>query len=359
VVQQQRDLEVIHAGLSHWLAAKLSRATDVRLSPLTKPGLGFSNETLLGDVAWREGGERRAERLVFRLEPRDFLVFPEYDLPKQVRVMQCLRSTGLAVPEVLWLEEDGDVLGCPFYVMRRIEGEVPPDIPFYHAAGVLAGAPPDRRAAMWWRGIETLARIHEADWRALGLSFLGAPTDGEGAIDPQLDYYERFLRWAQGSEPEPVLEAALRWLREHRPAPQRISLCWGDARLPNIMYRDGEVAGVFDWEMAFLGDPEADLAWWLFLDWHHSEGNATPRLEGLPPTEETVRRYEELTGRAVRNLRYYEVFAGFRFGVIMVSIYRNMRARGVAPTSSGGRGLESPITRRLAELLDLPAATVR
>jgi len=354
VVAQGRDLDTIHATLTDWLAGKLDGASDVRLSPLTKPGLGFSNETLLGDLSWRERDVERSERLVFRLEPRDVLVFPEYDLPRQVRVMRCLAQTDVPVPVVRWLEEDESVLGCPFYVMRRIEGEIPADIPFYHTAGVFADATPQQRASMWWNGIETLARIHTADWKALGLSFLGVPAGGSGPLDAQLAYYDRFLRWTWEAEPQPILEASLDWLRAHRYTPGRVTLCWGDARLPNVIYRDGAVVGVLDWEMAFLGDPEADLAWWLFLDWHHSEGNGTPRLEGFPSTEETVRRYEELTGWKAEHLLYQEVFAAMRFGVIMVSIGRIMRARGIDLGGGGTRGLDSPITRRLAELLDLP-----
>ena len=202
---------------------------------------------------------------------------------------------------------------------------------------------------MWWSGVETLARIHTLDWEGLGLSFLGVPKEAIGALDQQLDYYERFLGWARGDASQPILEAALRWLRENRYPPQRVALCWGDSRLPNLIYRDDEVVGVLDWEMAFLGDPEADLAWWLFLDWHHSDGNGVRRLEGFPAREETIRRYEELTGWKTENLFYQEVMAAFRFGVIMVSLFSNMGQAGIAAAATS-----SPTTRRLASLLELP-----
>jgi aminoglycoside phosphotransferase (APT) family kinase protein len=353
MVAERLDVDTLRARLATWLAGKLD-VERVDLSPLTKPGAGFSNETLLADVAWQDGGATRADRLVFRLEPRDVRVFPEYDLSQQVRVMQCLRGTGVPVPTVRWLEEDAGVAGSPFYVMDKIEGEVPQDIPFYHGSGVMADADIETRERMWWSGIDVLARIHTLDWEALGLSFLGVPAGARDALDRQLDYYDRFLEWARRGEPQPVLGAALRWLRDHAFTPARITLCWGDARLPNVIFRDGEVAGVLDWEMAFLGDPEADLAWWLFLDWHHSEGHGLPRLAGLPGRDETVQRYEELTGRKTEQLLYNEVLAGMRFGVIMVSLYGQLRGLGAAPTQTEGKGLDSPITRRLAALLDVP-----
>ncbi len=349
MVSIQRDPESIHAQLTEWVQAKLPASEDVRLSPLEKPGLGFSNETWFAELSWREDGKERSEDLVFRLEPAGFFVFPEYDLPEQVRVMQSLGSTDIPVPEILWLEEDRGVVGCPFYVMKKIEGRVPPDVPNYHAEGVFFDATLEARAKMWGSGIETLAGIHTLDWESLGFSFLEVPEAGTGPLDRQLDYYDRYLEWAREGEPQPVLEASLRWLRENRYAPKRVTLCWGDSRLPNLIYRDDEVVGVLDWEMAFLGDPEADLAWWLFLDWHHSDGNGTPRLEGFPAREETIRRYEELTGWKTENLFYQEVMAAFRFGASMGSLFQNMSERGISVA-----GTTTPTTRRLASLLDLP-----
>ena len=353
MVSIQRDPESIHAQLTEWVQAKLPASEDVRLSPLVKPGLGFSNETWFADLSWREDGKERSESLVFRLEPAGFFVFPEYDLPEQVQVMQSLGSTDIPVPEILWLEEDRGVVGCPFYVMKKIEGRVPPDVPNYHAEGVFFDAPLESRAKMWWSGIETLAGIHTLDWKELGLSFLGVPEAGTGPLDRQLDYYDRYLEWAREGEPQPVLEAALRWLGENRYTPKRVAVCWGDSRLSNMIFRDEKVAAVLDWEMAFLGDPEADFAWWLFFDWHHSEGTNTPRLEGLPTIEETIRRYEELTGWKTEQLHYQEVNAACRFGVIMVSLVNNMKKRGLVPATSE-MGLNNATTQRLATLLDLP-----
>lgn len=350
---QERDVEPIHAALTEWVRARMPSAEHLRLSLPKRPGAGISNETLLCELSWREGGVERSEGLVIRMEPSDFRVFPEYDLARQFRVMQCLGKTDVPVPVVRWLEEDESVLGRPFYVMRKIEGEIPTEVPPYHTFGLCFDATPERRAKMWWSGVESLALIHALDWEGLGLSFLGVPKEGTGPLDQQLDYYDRFFHWTRGEEPQPILEAALRWLRENRFAPKRVTFCWGDSRLPNVIFRDDEVVGVLDWEMAFLGDPEADLGWWIFLDWHHSEGLGIPRLDGFPGREETIRRYEELTGWKVENFFYHEVMAAFRFGVIMASVARNMKESGI-PTSATDMGTNNPSTRRLASLLDLP-----
>ncbi|MFQ5352864.1 MAG: phosphotransferase family protein, partial [Candidatus Binatia bacterium] len=209
------------------------------------------------------------------------------------------------------------------------------------------------RAAMWWDGVRILASIHDLDWRSLDLPFLGAPADAAAALAAQLDYWERYIAWARTEEPQPHIDAALRWLLDNPPASGRTGLCWGDARLPNMLFRDFKVTAVLDWEMAFLGDPEADLAWWLFLDWHHSDGYDIPRLEGIPGRAETIARYQELRGEKVENLFFYDVFAALRFAAIMIRAVENMKKRGV-PLPTPDFGSNNACTRRLAQLLELP-----
>ena len=62
--------------------------------------------------------------------------------------------------------------------------------------------------------------------------------------------------------------AATEWLRDNVYEPEHLRLCWGDSRLSNILYGPQfEVAAVVDWEIAYIGDHEADLAWLLVTDW--------------------------------------------------------------------------------------------
>jgi len=343
----------VHDEFETWLSRGLPDADDLVLSPLVKPAIGFSNETFVCRISYSAAGRAHSADLVLRLEP-DFRIFPEYDLGTQCHIMRALEGSGVPVPHVRWFEDDTSVLGRAFYVMDRIGGDVPSEVPPYHAAGIFVDATPAQRTRMWWSGIETLARVHAVDWKAAGLGFLGEPPPGGApAVRPQLEYYERMLDWAEEEgEPQTVLRAAQRWLRKNECGAERVALCWGDSRLPNLIYQGVEVAGVLDWEMAFLGDPEADLAWWLFMDWFASGGYGVARLDGMPERGETVARYEELTGRPVRNLFYNEVFAGMRFGVIMVRVAAMMRFRGL-PLPVPDFASNNPATRKLTEILEL------
>jgi len=252
------------------------------------------------------------------------------------------------VAPVCWYETDPGVLGAPFYVMARVDGDVPGDTPPYTTGGFLFDASPEQQARAYDSAITAMARIHSVDWRALGLGFLDRPERGAIGLDQELSYYERFFAWAMAGRAHPLLERAFEWIRANRPAPhsEPLTLCWGDARIGNVMFDDFECAAVFDWEMANLGNPMQDLGWWKFLDRHHSEGSGVPRLPGFPSYDATVARYHELTGHPVDALDFYEVFAAVRFGVIMVRIADLVIEYGMMPPDSD-LAWNNPVTRLL------------
>lgn len=332
----QRDPETTAAQLARWLSTKLTAATSISVSNLTPPqSTGFSNDTLLFDLACELDGEPAGGGRVVRIRPSGYAVFPTYDLAQQFRVMRILgEHTSIPVPRVYWLEEDESVLGAPFYLMERIEGRIPPDNPPYHVAGWVTEIEPVERRSLWLDGLEVLSRIHQLDWQKLDLGFLSQSELGPPGLDQQLRYYESYFAWARRGKAHPIADAAFDWLKRNPPRHARLGLCWGDARIGNMIFQDGKCRAVLDWEMATLGDPEQDLAWWLFLDRHHSEGLGMPRLEGFPSHEETIERYEQWTGRRVENLKFYEIFAGFRFAVIMMRVAQMMIEYEVLPPDS-------------------------
>lgn len=351
----QRDLERDRERLTRWLAGRLPAARRLEVRELRAPeASGFSNDTLLCELWVDEGGAARRERLVVRIQPTGFAVFPEYDLALQFRVLELLGASGLPVPRVRWLEaEDASVLGAPFYVMDHVEGRVPTDRPPYHAGGWMTEISPAERAEIWWGGIECIARIHRLDPVAAGFGFLDKPELGATPFRQQLAYYERYLEWAARGLPQPTVEAALAWLRRNEPEDPRRVLLWGDARIGNIIFAGTRPAAILDWEMVTLGSPEQDLGWAVFLDRHHSEGLGVPRLEGFPSFEETVERYEAWSGFEVRQLHFWEVFAGFRFGVIMIRLAQQMAEYGaMSPEQARAFEVDNMVTRLLAKLLE-------
>lgn len=321
-VPDQRDPELTRARLESWLGGRLPSASDVAVSAVQTPAAtGFSAETLMFDASWREPGSgQRRERLVAKVAPTGFQIFPEARFGEQFRLLQILATTSLTVPAVHWHEPDAGVLGAPFYVLSRVDGQVPTDMPPYHSDGWVTRVSPAERERMWWAGIDVLAQVHGLDVDALDLRFVDQVSYGPTGLCQRLSYYEHYLSWGYSGQ-VPVAEAALRWLRAHQPAEAHEPvLLWGDARIGNIIYTGGAVAAVLDWELATLGQPEEDLAWFLYLDRHHSEGVGAARLPGFPDAAATIARYEALVGRPMRDMAYYEVLSGFKFTVVMARI---------------------------------------
>ena len=98
-----------------------------------------------------------------------------------------------------------------------------------------------------------------------------------------------------------------------------------------MIFQGPRCAAVIDWEMARLGDPMMDLAWGLFLDRYHTEGNGQPKIPGFFTREETIAYYVGQSGTSAENVEYYEILAGMRFTVILIRLARQMKHYEVMP----------------------------
>jgi aminoglycoside phosphotransferase (APT) family kinase protein len=266
-------------------------------------------------------------------------------------VMNRLRDTPITVPTVRWLDRDDKDLGTPYYVMERLPTiGTANDYPSYHSQGLYFEAIPEQRATMWWGCVQAIADVHALDWRSLRLDKLLMPQRGAHPLQQVVDYCDELLMWASPDGPCQELADGVKWLRDNIYEPEHLVLCWGDSRLSNILYGpEFEVAAVLDWEIAYIGDHEADLAWLLFVDWACSEYEGVARLDGTPTREETVERYERLSGRSVRNLRYNEVLAAVAVGIPVSRLETRLRNEGLL---TGDFDLTGFCAERIRQLVD-------
>jgi aminoglycoside phosphotransferase (APT) family kinase protein len=202
-------------------------------------------------------------------------------------------------------------------------------MPPMHVGGWVAELEPAEREALWWSGLDAMARVHKVDWRALGFERLADPARGSTPLEQQLRYYDEMFSWGMDRKRFPLLETALAWLLRMQPADEPVALCWGDSRLGNQIFSGTRCVAVLDWEMVHLGNPVEDLAWWLAADRCFSEGVEAPRLAGFPDRAATAARWEQLTGRPVRHLAYYEVLALFRFSILLSRVIQNLKRIGM------------------------------
>jgi aminoglycoside phosphotransferase (APT) family kinase protein len=350
-----RDQDQTVAQLQRWLS-EVAGLRRVTVDHLEIPGAtGFSNETILFDATWDDDGAPTVHHLVARIAPQAHTVFLEANFETQFRVMQAIsEQTDVPVPTMLWFEDDPSWFGSPFWIMKRIEGIAPSDAPHYSVSGWLRDSTPEEQAAVWDHGVVAMAAVHNLDWRALGLERLDDRARGEPALEQQLTYAAESLAWAEdaeGGRPHEGARTALAWLRANPPDtdPTRVTITWGDSRLANQMFRDGEVVAVLDWEMVALGDPRIDLGWWLFCDEVLTRSAGQDRLPGFPSREATVARWEELTGRTGADLHWFLVFAGLRFTIVMLRLGTLLHEIGLLPEPFG---YDNDICRALDALME-------
>ena len=334
-----RDPDELTATLTAWLTDRVGAPVTVGEAG-GPPTTGFSNETILCDAAW-DGAEHR---LVVRVQPTQHTVFPHDLFTVQHRVMSALGAVedpDLPVPTLRWYEEDPAVLGAPFMVMDRVDGEAPCDSPPYTMEGWLHDGPPELQRAVWERGLDAMAAVHRVDWRGLGLGDLDPCPDGGSRLGARLDAWEEMLAWASPDARQEVPELGIAWLRENQPPDtDDIALCWGDSRIGNLLFADRgsastvRVAAVLDWEMVHVGDPVQDLGWYTWLDHTLSSGLDLPGLPGIASAAESAERWEAATGRSAAHHRWAELNAGVGFAVVMVRLTALLKGSDLFPPDS-------------------------
>jgi aminoglycoside phosphotransferase (APT) family kinase protein len=240
---------------------------------------------------------------------------------REARVLRGLAGSA-RVPRVLTVCDDETVIGAPFYVMEKLDGHVvTSELP--DALDI-----PDERRRAGEELVDALVEIHAADWQAAGLEGFGKPTG----------YLERQLRrfgglWEHNRTRDvPEVERVGAWLADNLPQSGPATVVHGDFRMGNVMYAPetpARLTAIFDWEMATIGDPLADVGYlcalWVDRDdppLGKFELSGVTREEGFLRREELVARYEERSGRSMTDIRWYQTLALWKSVVFMEGNYK-------------------------------------
>lgn len=343
--ESRTDPAELATRLQGWLRTKLPSDANPEVTDVQVPAAnGMSNETILFDALWNEEGERRHHHLVARIAPAPsgVPIFPSYDLDQQFEVIKAVGAhSPVPVPRVYWSETSPDALGGEFFVMERLDGEVPPDVMPYNFGDswLFAGSPDDRRR-LQDASVRVLAELHAIPTPAQLFPSL-SPDAGadvvtaDAALRAHVDGQRRYYEWATETGPRsPLIERGLDWLDAHWPTVAGPAvLCWGDSRIGNIIYRDFEPVAVLDWEMATLGPREMDLAWMVFIHRFFEDLATMAGLPGLPDflrRDDVAATYRDLTGHEARDLEFYTLYAALRHAIIMFRVQSRAVAFGQA-----------------------------
>lgn len=274
---------------------------------------GFSNETFYvtrGDDRW-----------VLRRPPRGPLLPTAHDVVREYRYLSALHGRA-RVPRPVAVCEDTSVIGAPFYLMERADGVViRQEIP-------AAYDNPAGRRKIAEEIIDALVELHAVDWQAAGLT-----GKGEAYLPRQLERWSKQWELTRHRTRElPGLDSATEWLKRRLPDAGGIGVVHGDYKLDNVMYAAGEprLIAIFDWEMATIGDPLADLGW-ILSTWgdpgdppetrRRAEGPPLTTREGFPTQDEMAELYGQRSGISMRNFAFYHVLAIYKLAIILEGLY--------------------------------------
>jgi aminoglycoside phosphotransferase (APT) family kinase protein len=253
---------------------------------------GASRETWSFDLV---SGDERQPLILQRQRPG---AAGSQAMATEAALLRAAAAAGVPVPEVL-VTDDGTVLGAAGMVVRRLEGETIPrkllrDGEWAHARSVLCTQAGAALAAIHRIGSAEIPGLDETD---------------------QLDQYREVLD--DLGEPHPAFELGFRWLGRNRPAASRQCVVHGDFRLGNVLVDRNGLSAVLDWELAHIGDPVEDLAWFCVRAWRF--GSDLP-AGGVGTRQELVTAYQEAGGVAVHadELRWWEAMGTLKWGVICI-----------------------------------------
>lgn len=265
---------------------------------------------------------------------------------RETRVLAALAGTDVPHPALIAVCDDPAVLGdAVFYLMEPVDGfNASAELPALHAGA------PQIRYEMGLSMADALARLGAVDHVAVGLSDFGKP-DGflERQVPRWLFELESYRQYAGYPGPDlPGLDDIAAWLEAHRPSSWQPGIMHGDYHASNVMFsRTGpEVVAIVDWEMCTIGDPLLDLGW-LLATWRQDDGSSvfdhtlTGRT-GLCSTGDLLARYAANTSRDLSAIRWYEVLACFKLGIVIEGTLARACA-GQAPKDTGDRLHEAAV----------------
>jgi aminoglycoside phosphotransferase (APT) family kinase protein len=289
---QSRDPQAIAEALRAWHADG-GAITGVR--PIAG---GYSNETYLV-----EGLD-----IVLRLPPiSDALLAHNHvhDVIAQHRIMTeyASRAAGPPVPRPGRLVTDPSVLGAPFFFMQYLPcdpwGELERPDWLNRGDDALRFSVCDQIAQMY-------ARLHAL-----------APLEAFGRPYSVSDELGRWHAPVRGSAGATLLEA-FDLLFANAPADAAPTPCHGDAKIANILWKDGRLLAMIDYEMSFNGDPRWDIA--ALLQGLKSEANGPlPAADehGFWGRDRFLDGWSARTGRSAARIGWFEAAARARYAAIL------------------------------------------
>lgn len=259
--------------------------------------------------------DKEPERLVLKTPPPGVTAQNNFDVLRQVPVLQALEAQGVPAPQARYWSQDLGAFGGPFLMMSRLRGASPGDV-FTDEAG--RGIVDCER--QFGDATRTLVRIH-----SIGRDRLPQSSVARG-VREEIDHWIKVVQKSSDASWVAMAARVRQMLLANAPADVPMGLVHGDYYTNNWVFDGAELAGVVDWEGASIGPVLIDLGWLCMMYDPPSWGPMRRRRMGWHPgPDDFIAWYGAASPLDLSGIDWYRALAAYRLACITAYYYERHR----------------------------------
>jgi len=259
---------------------------------------------------------------VLRRPPHGPVAPKAHDMEREYKIISSLHPYFSPAPKPILFSNDESIIGSPFFLMERKKGIV---IDGKFPKGIEPNPVINKRISEIM--VSKLAELHAIPYQQTSLLEISKP---EGFMERQVHGWNSRYERAKTDE-NPAVVPLARWLAANIPKHHEYAVIHYDYKLNNMMFNETftSMEGLFDWEMATIGDPLADLGvalgYWISKNdpaiIQSGPGRSVTTMAGFIDRREFIDLYARKSGRDVSHIDFYLAFAFFKLAGICQQIY--------------------------------------
>lgn len=281
-VRQGNEIEA--DSLERYLRDRKADA-ELKVTKFARATGGFGKETIFFSAT----GAMEGDYVLRRDRSQSFVNNDCHAVAQEYPVIKAVSAKGFPAPKLEWLDLDHHLLpGKDFFIMKRSPGSTMGSI--FGSADLLPEKTvlqmADAAAGLYRLGkLAELGNLNES----INLALWSLPLNV--VVKRYISgYYELFAKNRISALPS--LAFIFEWLIDNAPMTDDApTLVHADMAMHNLLFVDGSLSVVLDWEQAHIGDPLEDIAGIL-----NSAGNSIDLAL-------FARRYEEAVGKSIDQRR--------------------------------------------------------
>lgn len=230
------------------------------------------------------------------------------DVLRQVEVLNALDGGPVPHCSVQWSGDDLQWFERPYFVVKKLEGEVLKTALSTWGADLDA----DARRSMANQAMTALAHVHKLDG-ARDTPYLGPPVPFDEDVKRWDTFYERAAEPELLADAPKVRETLLATIPEDGP----VGVFHGDFQWSNVFYApSGTLLAVIDWELTGVGATLNDVGWVATFNDADAWAHEAAVSDLMPPAEELIAMYEEAAQTSLKDIGWYRALAAYKFAII-------------------------------------------